>query len=512
MNTSYVTEGRSRYHYLIITLIIALSCIYNSLFSISTNVSALLQEGARMLNGEILYKEIPEINPPASIFLYIPAVWLEKIIGFKAENIVLVLMVFLIVLTIELSAKALYENKLINNRNQWVVFSVFAMCLVALDSFAEREHIALMLILPILSVVACRLENKTVSKIRSALFGFMAGVAVCIKPHFAAAILIPQAYVALKSKSFSSIICSENIVVAFVVLIYSALFITFYDQYFDLILPKALDVYMAYRIHFMYLILVIAPLLLAFLALIALLWKLSPRGISGANTILILSSSGFIVAYIVQGKIWSYHYYPAAALILLAALDLTALKISLNKYKMDIRRQSIACGIVLASMTLIEILLFRPLPQDTLDLINLIKKNYPSPSVIAISGDVGISNPLIRRVNGKSASDSGCCLITENVHNILRSRPEAPEDQRISLEKWESKDRDALIGDFIKWKPDVLLLDTRTWFVDWANWIKEDQRLAALVCQYEAVGKTPSVTLYFRKKNSLSQTPCEFVT
>jgi len=82
--------------------------------------------------------------------------------------------------------------------------SLIGMSLVAWDSFAEREHIALMLVLPILSLVACRIENKVISVLRSIIFGLMAGVAVCIKPHFAAAILIPQAYVALRRKSFSA--------------------------------------------------------------------------------------------------------------------------------------------------------------------------------------------------------------------------------------------------------------------------------------------------------------------
>lgn len=512
INMPKYKEIRSFYYFSAVAFIILLSFSYSHTLSVSTNVSSLLQDGERLLSGEILYTEVPEINPPASVFLYIPAVWLERTTGLKAEHNVFGLMVFLIVITVELSSRVLYENGLIKDRYRWGVFSIFAMCLVALDSFAEREHIALMLTLPILTIVACRLETKAVPKCRSILFGLMAGVAVCIKPHFAAAILIPQSYAAIKGKSFAALFCTENIIVTLAVLSYSTIFIAYYGQYFDLILPKAIDVYMAHRIPISYMILAISPLLMAFLATLSLTWKIGPPGVSETNAVLILSAVGFVIAYIVQGKIWSYHYYPAAALVLLVALDVTALKLSLlKKDDPDRSRQFMACGIALFSMTLIEILLFRPLAQDSLDLVDLIKKSYHSPSVIAISGDVGISYPLIRRVNGKSASDSGCCLITENVHNILRSNSDMPEDQKIALERWESKDREALIHDFVKWKPDVLLVDTRTWFVDWVSWIKQDNRLAALACHYETVGKTPSVTLLFRKKNPESQSTCDFM-
>lgn len=502
-------KGRSSGFYLSITAILIASCIININLSDSTNVSALIQEGARMLSGEILYTEIPEINPPASVLLYAPAVWLENNHGLKAELAMLGLMIFLIILSIEISAKVLYENELIKSQERWIIFSYLVTCLIAWDSFAEREHIALMLILPILSIVACRLKGNKISTLGTIPFGLMAGVAVCIKPHFAAAILIPQAYVALRNKSFSPILCSENLTLTLVLLIYSLVFITFFGQYFITILPQALEVYIPARTPIQYLILAISPLLLTFGFIIILTWKLRPQGISIINTVFLLSSLGFLISHLVQGKVWSYHYYPMAALLLLVAFDTVATKAMVsNQDAPDFKRQIGACFLLLASLFFIEILLFKPTPQDSLELVEVIKKNYSSPRIIAISGDLGIINPLIRRVNGRFASDSGCCLISENVHYILKSSPNMAPEKKYLLERWELREREALIRDFVKWNPDILLVDTRTWLVDWGNWIKNDRRLLELVCQYESVASTESVALLFRRKTPSNKAPC----
>jgi len=120
-------------------------------------------------------------------------------------------------------------------------------------------------------------------------------------------------------------------------------FITFFDQYFTTILPQAMEVYIAARIPSYYLLLTISPLLLASACSIMLAWNMSPKGISSCNAILLLSALGFLIAHLIQGKSWSYHYYPSAALLLLVALDGTFNKIYLiNNRSKDYSRQIFA--------------------------------------------------------------------------------------------------------------------------------------------------------------------------
>jgi hypothetical protein len=52
----------------------------------NTDVSWLLIAGERMLDGQRLYADILETNPPMSVLVYIPAILIGRAMGLPAEN------------------------------------------------------------------------------------------------------------------------------------------------------------------------------------------------------------------------------------------------------------------------------------------------------------------------------------------------------------------------------------------------------------------------------------------
>src|SRR3990170_6008744 len=72
----------------ITALVVAAAILQQSLIGLDTDVSWLITVGERVLAGERLYVDIFEVNPPASVWIYLPLVWLAEIAGAKPEAVV----------------------------------------------------------------------------------------------------------------------------------------------------------------------------------------------------------------------------------------------------------------------------------------------------------------------------------------------------------------------------------------------------------------------------------------
>ena len=77
--------GRGRYPWTIGLAALAAIAIQCLLVPIDADVSWLLTVCDRVLSGDRLYVDIIEVNPPASVWLYLPLVWIAKLAGIKAE-------------------------------------------------------------------------------------------------------------------------------------------------------------------------------------------------------------------------------------------------------------------------------------------------------------------------------------------------------------------------------------------------------------------------------------------
>ena len=70
------------------TMLAAAILIQSNLIPVDADVSWLITVCERVLGGERLYVDIIEANPPASVWLYIPAVWFAQLLGWRPEAVV----------------------------------------------------------------------------------------------------------------------------------------------------------------------------------------------------------------------------------------------------------------------------------------------------------------------------------------------------------------------------------------------------------------------------------------
>lgn len=157
-----------------------------------TDVSLLISIGERVLNGERIYVDILETNPPASVFIYLPAVWIAKHMGIQAEYILWIQTIAVLVAALWFAGRLLARHQLLGDATHATMAAFVAFGVLAGNSFAQREHVGVIALLPVLAIIMCRtLPNARISKVEIFAAAMAASLAVSIKPHFAAAILLP---------------------------------------------------------------------------------------------------------------------------------------------------------------------------------------------------------------------------------------------------------------------------------------------------------------------------------
>src|SRR5687768_13343751 len=66
-------------------LLIIASVVQQSVIGLDTDVSWLITVGEKLLHGQRLYIDIFEVNPPASVWIYLPGLILARAMGVTAE-------------------------------------------------------------------------------------------------------------------------------------------------------------------------------------------------------------------------------------------------------------------------------------------------------------------------------------------------------------------------------------------------------------------------------------------
>ena len=140
-----------------------------------------------MLDGQQLYRDIIEINPPMAAFAYLPGVALARVLGvdpryvIDAQLLLLAAASLLAVSRILRLSPALAEMK-------WGAFVVWAAAVVTILPmyvFAQREHIAMLTFLPALAAYALRSNREPLPVWAILIAGLGAGITLAFKPFFA---------------------------------------------------------------------------------------------------------------------------------------------------------------------------------------------------------------------------------------------------------------------------------------------------------------------------------------
>ncbi|MET0720629.1 MAG: hypothetical protein ABWY64_07315 [Tardiphaga sp.] len=462
--------------WLALAALFAAAIFLRHVLAANTDVSWLLTAGERVLAGERLYVDVIETNPPMAVGAYLPGILLARALGLPAEIVTDALVFAAIIASLGIVARILKNSAAVNGINgwalAWLAFAVLAI--LPMQSFGQREHIALIALLPMLAAMAVRATGEAPSRWAILAAGLGAGVALTFKPHFAIGLLFGVVAMAIVARSWRSLFSPENFLAAAVAALYLAFVVALFPEFFTVIGPLVRDVYLPVGLSFGALLDKDVVSLWAIALLAAYLLK--RRTIDATLALLLASSAGFAAVFFLQRKGWPYHAYPMLALALLG------FGYAITSYA-PVARSDRAYR--LGAMLLWLAVFSRALPWfdtafDARPLQDAVSRLGPHPVLLAISGEPGIGHPLVRAVGGTWVSRQQGLWVAAYLAHMRKSGPIDP-----ALDAYAARERAMLIADIRKRPPTVLLVDDLTG--DGTAWLQAHPDVADLLKDFREV-------------------------
>ena len=382
-----------------LVLLFLLAVVLRHGATINVDVSWCVTLAEKVLDGERLYVDVIEINPPATMFLYVVPALMGRLSGLPAEFFVDALVFLAAAVSLWLSSRIMRGSG-IDGDAGWTLASVVAAALLILPvhTFGEREHVALITFVPLLAAAVRRAKGEPPAQTLAIAAGISGGITAIIKPHFAAAIICTAAVAALHARSWRTFFAPENWIAAALLAAYAALVAAAYPQFVSDVLPMVMALYVPAKIPFATILFDFAtPIWLAATALTVLLKR---RAVFAPPFSLLLAASvGFLLAFYVQQKGWPYQSYPMLALALIALAWAVIEQWREPSPALARQFKRLAAGLS-ASLIVAASMVWLHLHADTEALAAAVGPIMPQPKIMALSSYLWTGFPLTRTVHG----------------------------------------------------------------------------------------------------------------
>lgn len=466
----------------LLTFAIAAAAVAQQItIGLDTDVSWLITVGERVLAGARLYVDIFELNPPASVLIYVPGILLAHVLGVRPELTTAALTLLLAGLSFALAAT-------LARRSWWLLpVAAFACLLLPGASFAQREHIAVLTLLPLIATSAARAEGRPVPRGIALLAGAGAGITASIKPHFLLAVLPLFLLVAWRRRSMAAISKVEAVAAASVVALYAAAVFVFFPDYASQVLPLIGTGYL--QVRFPVSDLATLPAFLLFAIAAGLTLFVERRKLRHSESMFpLLAAGGFALAMLVQGKGYANHLYPPLALSLIAlgcALSGEATDAGERRFGLAVLTLAGATGAFLFAHA-------RTYPA----VAQIVEERAPAHPTLLVAGtNLAIGHPLTRWVGGTWVGTRGSLWATGTARDLLHTAEDPA--QRARLEAAIDQDRRTWAADLNRSRPDVVLVDG----AEGARWINRNPDVRAGMAPYRVAGEADGIIVMVRPRS-----------
>ncbi|MDP1582553.1 MAG: hypothetical protein Q8M18_03905 [Bradyrhizobium sp.] len=476
--------------WLVLAVLFVVAVALRHLLPANTDVSWLLTVAERVLDGQRLYVDVIETNPPMAVLIYTPGVVIARAIGMPAEMVTDGLVFVAIFASLGIAAWILRDFPLPNGLSGWLLAWLAFVILAVLPTkvFGQREHIAVVELLPALALYAVRMKGLTPLWPAVMAAGIGAGLALSFKPHFAIGIVCGLAALSIHARSWRILLGPENFVAAAIVGAYALGIIAFYPEFLSVIAPLLRDVYIMVGSSALEMISAPAIPIWAALVFSALVLKRTGR-IDGTLLLLLATSFGFAVAFLLQRKGWPYHSYPMIAFAMLGL-----------GYALVMRRPFDRALGTFAAATLViafvqSVLWFNwsfDKAFDARPLWTAVARLGPHPKILAITAEPGLGIPLTRALEGTWVSRQQGLWVAAYLRS-MRSKPGLSARQNAALDQHAARERAMLIEDIARNAPTVVLVDNFS--DDWSLWLRENPDVANLLGDYRLVATVNDIEI-----------------
>ncbi len=491
---SAAREGLTPMPLLLIGVVFVIAIGLRQVVPLNTDVSWLLVIGERMLDGQRLFRDIVEINPPMAPFAYLPGVALARVLGVDPRHVIDAQLLLLAAASLFAVSRILRLSPATAplKSGAFAVWAAAVVTILPMHVFAQREHIAMLTFLPALAVYALRSNREPLPLWAILIAGAGAGITLAFKPFFTVPAALCILFAAIRSRSWLTLLAPENIIAAALVITVSVSTYIFYPEYFTVTYPLVRDTYLSWSMPASVIFLNDATLVFA-IAMVSVLLARQKRMPDSLLLVTALASIGFAVSFFLQRRGWAYHSYPMVAVALLAmGYALTGAADTAPRS----RRLEIASAFMLAVTFVVGMLWFNatvyvgPVRQAVEGLVS-------RPRILVLSGEAAIGHPLVRDINGVWVSRQENLWIREFVR-LTRERTFVDAATDAKLNDYLALERKWLIEDFKKLPPDLVLVDNLR--NDWGAWARADAEVSQLLKPYTLVRSVEGIDILRRNE------------
>jgi hypothetical protein len=287
------------------------------------DAGAVLGFAQRMLAGEKLYTTLIDVNPPLVFLLSLIPAWAARATGASAPQLLCGFVLLLAFASVWLSLRVLAQGKLAGfpvARALAAPALLIALLAAPMHSFTQREHLLAIFTLPYLFAAGQRLDGGAAPRGLAIGVAAFAAIGLLLKPHFVAIAALVELGCLIARGPTRGLRAPEPWVMLGVAALYLAVVLIGFPAYVFEILPLARGLYDHADSGVFLWILIgdqVPALALVLVVGAGAAWRLK----DGVLAALTLALAGAILAAVVQGKGWDYHFLCARILaILLAAL------------------------------------------------------------------------------------------------------------------------------------------------------------------------------------------------
>src|SRR4051812_4424082 len=485
-------EGLAPMPLLLIGVVFAIAIGLRQVVPLNTDVSWLLVISERMLDGQRLFRDIIEINPPMAPFAYLPGVALARVLGVDPRHVIDAQLLLLAAASLFAVSRILRLSPSLSPLN-WGPLAIWAAAVVTvlpMHVFAQREHMAMLTFLPALAVYALRSNREPVPLWAILIAGVGAGITLAFKPFFTVPAVFCILFAAIRSRSWLTLFAPENIITAVLVITVSVSTYIFYPEYFTVTYPLVRDTYLSWSMPASVIFLNDATLVFA-IAMVSVLLARQNRTSDPLLLVTALAATGFAISFFLQRRGWAYHSYPMVAVALLAmGYALTGAAGSRSRRGEVVSAFVLAVAFIVGMQGVYAGVYVGPIRQAVEGL-------KPHPRILVLSGEAAIGRPLVRDVNGVWVSRQENLWIREFVR-LTRERTVVDAATEAKLKDYLALERKWLIEDFRKLPPDIVLVDNLR--SKWGAWARADAEVSDLLKPYTLMRTVEGIDILRRTK------------
>jgi hypothetical protein len=448
---------------LVILAALALYCatLFAPPSQINGDTSWLITVVEKLMGGARAYVDVIETNPPMAFLIYWPAVSAARSVGIDPESMVYLQTAAVAAVSMALSLH--FARRLLRMSPGGVAVLATAIAVALLlapsKSFTQREHLALMLLLPTTLSLAGRAIGAVPSLAIALAAGVLAGLGTTIKPHFVLVVALPAVGAALLRRDWRSLFAPEVVTAALLFLAYLAIWILVFGAFFDVPMFLVANSYRlaAYSVTDYFRDLPAVTFI--YCCVIALVLTVSLRS-HRAVVVTALAMLGFAVAFVEQSKGFAYHLYPVAA----GALILMALAIAIGGPERDglLPPPRALFFLFLAALGVGLSARESDRYPDSAGLRQAIVAVKHRPSLLIAGFDISANFPLARQVGGTWAGRLQSTWISNTAAQVLW-RDVSPEQKARTLRAMEIE-REIYAEDIARNRPELVVFDQEPTF------------------------------------------------